>query len=423
MRIPRPHPLRRLRAAPAATARGWQHVESALLRWSEPAALSPDPRRRLRLTLAAWTVAVALSVIAFGTSGEVYDVDTLGYGLMPFVGLLAGLPFGLVLTRPTLGLLISEVSAFALAITLPVADSDPWTWLTVQSLVIFALLFAVALREPLQRVVGAWAATVLLFAWGSAPDVRTGWMVGVTIIVVVGLLVSRLARTNRALSRQTAVSSAETQRRLVLEERARIARDLHDIVAHHMSLVVVQAETAGYRHPDLPDVAREELESISASARAALAETRALLAVLRNEDDEAEHAPQPGLELLAELVEGARRAGQDVEADVRLGGDALRPGTSLAAYRIVQESLANAARHAPGAAVRVVVARDGSALRVSVVNDRPPEPVAADLDPDGAGHGIIGMRERAGAEGGSLDAAPSADGGFVVRAELPLGAP
>ena len=146
------------------------------------------------------------------------------------------------------------------------------------------------------------------------------------------------------------MSSAETQRRLVLEERARIARDLHDIVAHHMSLVVVQAETAGYRHPDLPDVAREELESISASARAALAETRALLAVLRNEDDEAEHAPQPGLEQLGELVEGARRAGQDVAADVRLDGDALRPGTSLAAYRIVQESLANAARHAPGAA-------------------------------------------------------------------------
>ena len=214
------------------------------------------------------------------------------------------------------------------------------------------------------------------------------------------------------------------ERRLVLEERARIARDLHDIVAHHMSLVVVQAETAGYRHPDLTDSARAELDSISNSARAALAETRALLAVLRNEDDEAEHAPQPGLGQLAELVEGARRAGQHVAADVRLDGDDLRPGTSLAAYRIVQESLANAARHAPGAAVRLVVEQDAEALRVAVLNEAAPGGVpTVALDPGGVdvpGHGIIGMRERAVAEGGSLDAAPEADGGFAVRAVLPL---
>lgn len=401
-------------------------MESTLLRWSEPNTVSLDPRRRLRLTLAVWTIAVVLSFIAFGSSGEVYDVDQLGYGLMPFVGALAGLPFALILTRPTLGLLVSEVSAFALAIFLPISDSDPWMWLTVQSLVIFALLFAVSLREPMRRVVGAWAATVVLFAWGSTPDIRTGWMVGVSIIVVVGLLIGRLAKTNRALSRQTEVSSAEMERRLVLEERARIARDLHDIVAHHMSLVVVQAETAGYRHPDLNDSARTELESISSSARAALAETRALLAVLRNEDDEAEHAPQPGLGQLTELVEGARRAGQRVMVDVRLDGDELRPGTSLAAYRIVQESLANAARHAPGATVRLVVEQDGEALRVAVLNAAPsdgaPTAVLTEAEGDVPGHGIIGMRERAVAEGGSLEAAPETDGGFAVRAVLPLGA-
>ncbi|GAB3594387.1 histidine kinase [Angustibacter peucedani] len=378
--------------------------------------------RHVPLGVLVWVVAIGLSAIGFGTSAEVYDVDRLGWGLMPFVGLLVGMPFALVLARPAVGWLVSAVSALLLSLALPLTDTDPWMWLTLHSLVIFALLFAVAAREPLRRVVGAWAGTVLLFAYGTREDLRTGWMVGVSIIVVIGLLVGRLAVTNRALSRQTQVTTAEKERRVVLEERARIARDLHDIVAHHMSLVVVQAETAGYRIPDLPDAAREELASISGSARAALQETRALLAVLRNEDDEAEHAPQPGLEQLDDLVEGARRAGQRVDADVAVpsSGD-LRPGTALAAYRIVQESLANAARHAPGAPVRVRLHEEDGALLLDVRNAGPlREPAAGQAE---RGHGIIGMRERAVAEGGTLQAAPDDEGGFAVRAVLPLGDP
>jgi signal transduction histidine kinase len=239
---------------------------------------------------------------------------------------------------------------------------------------------------------------------------------------VIGLLIGRLAVTNRALSQQAEETSAEKGRRLVLEERARIARDLHDIVAHHMSLVVVQAETAGYRIPELPQSARDELASISGSARAALAETRALLAVLRQDDDEVARTPQPGLDELDALVDGARRAGQDVAAEVRVSGGPVRPGTSLAAYRIVQESLANAARHAPGAPVRVKVVQDDAALMLSVVNAPPPRggfAVVPDSVP-GEGHGIVGMRERVVAEGGTLEAAPDDDGGFAVRAVLPL---
>jgi len=405
-----------------ATGRGWRALETTLLAWSEPLPTGAGRRRRLRVALLTWTLAVGLSGIAFGTAPVTYDVHKLGWGLMPFIGLLSGLPFGLVVTRPTLGWLVSAVSAFVLGVVLPLQSADPWRWGVVHALVMFALLFAVALRQPARRVVAAWAGTVLLFWWGTRTDLAAGWMVGVSIITVIGLLIGRLAVTNRALTQQAEETSAEKERRLVLEERSRIARDLHDIVAHHMSLVVVQAETAGYRIPDLPESARDELASISGSARAALAETRALLAVLRQDDDEVARTPQPGLDELAALVDGARRAGQDVAADVRVSGDPPRPGTSLAAYRIVQESLANAARHAPGAPVRVQVVQDGEALTLSVVNARPPGGgflLATDTAP-GEGHGIVGMRERVVAEGGTLEAAPDDEGGFAVRAVLPL---
>jgi signal transduction histidine kinase len=266
--------------------------------------------------------------------------------------------------------------------------------------------------------------TVALYVYGVPGEQAAGWTLGVTVVAVLGLLVGRLARTNRALAAQAEVSEAERERRVVLEERTRIARDLHDIVAHHMSLVVVQAETAPYRVGDLSDGARAELESISASARSALAETRALLAVLRQEGDAAEHAPQPGVGDLGPLLDGARRAGVPITEDVRVSGDELRPGTSLAVYRIVQEALANASRHAAGAAVRVEVVREGGALRVTVVNGPVPGRSAYAVEsapPPREGHGITGMRERAGAEGGTLWTGRTQQGGFAVEARLPLG--
>ena len=188
-----------------------------------------------------------------------------------------------------------------------------------------------------------------------------------------------------------------------------------------MSLVVVQAETAPYRVPGLPDEARRELAAIGETARSALTETRSLLAVLRHDDDAPAHAPQPGLDRLAELVDVTRRAGVDLYTEVGAGLDDLRPGVSLAAYRIAQEALANATRHAPGSPVRMVVHRDGDGLRLRIVNG-PPADGSAPSGPAAAGHGITGMRERARAEGGELTATPSPDGGFAVDAVLPSGA-
>jgi signal transduction histidine kinase len=276
--------------------------------------------------------------------------------------------------------------------------------------VLLALLLAVCLGGLGRGIVAA-VLTAGMFAWGGPPADVGGWLLAVGGVALVGLLGGRLTRSTARLALQAAQSERDKAQRVVLEERTRIARDLHDIVAHHMSLVVVQAETAPYRLPDLPDSARTELESISNTARSALAETRTLLTVLRGDDVSPAHAPQPGLDRLAELVETTRRAGVQLDATVDATFGELRPGTSLAAYRIAQEALANATRHAPGTPVRLVVHRDADAVHVAVENatSRPPGP---------SGHGITGMRERARAEGGEVTITHT-DGRFAVAATLP----
>ncbi|MES9543802.1 histidine kinase [Actinomadura sp. NPDC000600] len=201
-------------------------------------------------------------------------------------------------------------------------------------------------------------------------------------------------------------------------ERARIARELHDVVAHHISMISVQAETARLAVPGMPDEGARRLLAIGDTARTALTEMRRLLGVLR-EDAGAEptRRPQPGLQELLDLVDQTRESGA---AGVRLivGGRvaALDPGLELAVYRIVQEALTNARRHAPGAAVDVELRYAPDALRVSV-RDNGPGP-----GPGGgpAGHGLLGMRERAAAAGGDLRTGPGPGGGFLVEAVLPL---
>jgi signal transduction histidine kinase len=231
-------------------------------------------------------------------------------------------------------------------------------------------------------------------------------------------IVSR--RTGHALSEQIAQVELEESKRAVLEERTRIAREMHDIVAHHMSLIAVQAETAPYRLDDLSDRAKEEFAAMSAISRQALNDVRRLLGVLRS-DRPAERDPQPQLGDVPTLVEAARRAGASVELSMPANGTALAShAVGLCAYRIVQEALSNAGRHAPGAPVHVVVERDVGGLRLDVVNG--PSVLAADAQAKNArpGHGIAGMRERVAILGGSISAGPNAVGGFAVSAVLPL---
>lgn len=227
-------------------------------------------------------------------------------------------------------------------------------------------------------------------------------------------------RARHALVAQSELTEEERARRAVLEERARIARELHDVVAHHLSLIAVQTETAPYRLGTL-EAALSEFSSISEQAREALTDMRRLLGVLRNEAP-VERSPQPRLDDLPGLIEGSRRAGIAVDLSMPAGGCRVPSGVGLCAYRIVQEALSNASRHASGAPVSVAVEQEGAVLRL-LVNNGPAPGSPAEPGSRRTGHGLVGMRERVALLGGSLTAGPSPDGGFSVVALLPAHQP
>src|SRR5262245_59777920 len=227
--------------------------------------------------------------------------------------------------------------------------------------------------------------------------------VGPLVLVAAAILVGESTRKRSETVAElgaTQEAMADSQReQTAMEERARIARELHDIVAHHLSVIAVQSETARLTSPDLSADARGRFEAIATTAREALTETRRLLGVLREDvGGEADRAPQPGLDQLADLVDTARDTGSDVRLVLQGKVVPLPPGIDLAAYRIVQEALTNARRHAPGADVDVEVSyRDGEVhLRV-----RDYGPGVAEGEPV-AGHGLVGMRDRATIAGGTL---------------------
>jgi signal transduction histidine kinase len=225
-------------------------------------------------------------------------------------------------------------------------------------------------------------------------------------------VVAELGATQEAMAESVREQTA-------MEERARIARELHDIVAHHLSVIAVQSETARLTSPKLSADARGRFEAIAATARDALTETRRLLGVLREDvGGDADRAPQPGLDRLAELVDTARDAGSNIRLILQGKIVQLPAGIDLAAYRIIQEALTNARRHAPGADVDVEVSYGVDALQLRV-RDHGPGPAEGEL---AAGHGLVGMRDRATIAGGTFSCGRAEDGGFVVDVTLPTGA-
>jgi signal transduction histidine kinase len=251
--------------------------------------------------------------------------------------------------------------------------------------------------------------------------------------IAVGAAIALRTRSEQARqSAARAVLAESLTEHLARGERARIARELHDVVAHHISVIAVQAETARLTTPGLPAAGAQRFAEIGDTARAGLTEMRRLLGVLREDAGDAlgERHPQPGLAQLAELIDDAREAsGAGVRLIVSGPVAPFGPGVELAAYRIVQEALTNARRHAPGTAVDVELRYHDDSLRVRVRDNGPgpsslsnasgpaghPGPAAA----EGSGHGLLGMRERAGTVGGSLRAGAAAGGGFLVEAVLP----
>ncbi|MFG2333746.1 sensor histidine kinase [Streptomyces sp. NPDC048604] len=213
----------------------------------------------------------------------------------------------------------------------------------------------------------------------------------------------------------------EEARRRVAEERLRIARDLHDVVAHHIALVNVQAGVAAHVMDKRPDQAKEALAHVREASRSALDELRATVGLLRQSGDpEAPTEPAPGLARLDELLDTFRNAGLPVELARTDDDGGLPAAVDLAAYRIIQEALTNVRKHAgPDARAEVSVVRVGRTVEITVLDDGAPQPAAEDAVPVG-GHGLVGMRERAGALGGALTAAPRYGGGFRVQAILPV---
>jgi signal transduction histidine kinase len=282
------------------------------------------------------------------------------------------------------------------------------------------MVYLVASRR--RRLASVLLALPFLFAAVAVPNDQGRFSTVLLLVLVIGAQAFGDARRQRsqAIAERDATRRAmsDTLRdQAATQERARIARELHDVVAHHVSMVAVQAETARLTTPGMPPEGRDRLAAIGDTARDALTEMRRLLGVLRADvDGEAERAPQPGLDRLDALVEEARAAGTTVRVAVHGQPVALPPGVDLTAYRIVQEALTNARRHAPGAAVDVDVAFRDDAVSVRVRDDGPGPASGGD-----GGHGLVGMHERVAMVGGRLRVGPADGGGFAVEADLPIG--
>jgi len=377
-------------------------------RWS-----SPQERRFGYAAL--WVVTLALC--AANLVGSFADLGQL------LLALPAVAPLPLAARYPMLAWRIGWL-ALLLVPLVPAAWWGGWPWGPGQ---IFALLGAFCLagiRQQRPELWWMWALSLIpwwLWLTADVPNLHgpaSATIIFTAVVVAVESIGSRL-RAQDSLAAQTERAEAERARRAVLEERARIARELHDVVAHHMSLIAVRAETAPYRLTGLPESARDEFSSLSEVAREALTEMRRLLGVLRH-DQPAALAPQPQLTDLPALVDAARRSGVPVELSLPPALGQVPAGVGVCAYRIVQESLSNASQHAPGAPVTVSVTHDSGAILLRVANG-PAEHSAPSGNEPRPGHGLTGMHERVALLGGSLSAAPAPGGGFVVSAVLPLG--
>ena len=259
----------------------------------------------------------------------------------------------------------------------------------------------------------------------AGPNAKLGGVAIFTWAPILAMVLVRGAVRGRQLRADALAARAELLERehelraneAVAEERARIARELHDLVAHNVSVMVVQA--GAERHALGPEQAstREALTSIEQAGRQALVEARRLLGVLRRKDDGSELEPQPSVDHIDVLVEQIERAGLPITLDVEGERTALPAGVDLCAYRIVQEGLTNALKHAGPAHAEVVLRYAPRALDVEVRDDGRGLP---ERNGDGSGHGLIGMRERVALYGGRLETGPRDGGGFEIHAHLPL---
>jgi signal transduction histidine kinase len=371
----------------------------------------------------------ALYAMAVPYTSAVYELDlAVAFGIATVqCGSLV-----LAVARPRIGAIVHLLSIAALVLVTRDSDADMWP-LPVSGLVsLGALVLLLGVRERWTVSFGTWWASVAMLValivltpdryadpdqWGTNLTIYTSYT-----LLVLGAAIAvgqrHRIRAELATARKD-VEQAEAQR-VLFEERARIARELHDVVAHSMSLVHMQALSAPARlGPTRPEVERD-FEDIARSAGTALAEMRQLLGALRPGDGRADLAPQPQIQDITDLAAGATRAGIPVQLELAPGAAAASPIAQLTAYRIVQEALSNVARHAPSASTEVSIDVHGTALHVRVHNGPPADDrEGPSASPDRGGHGLRGMRERVSLLGGSLETGPDQSGGYSVEAILP----
>ncbi|MFJ6000243.1 sensor histidine kinase [Streptomyces sp. NPDC092370] len=337
---------------------------------------------------------------------------------------------------PVLMTMIRPVGAFWLSmaaapITGVVGSSwGEWPWSAGSFACHLTVLTVVAIRTRPRTAGWMWVLTLLyavLADSGIGPTYTYGTnsapMLVFSAMILLCVTVWHIRRhAEQEVTAQQTVTAHERSRRTLLEERTTIARELHDVVAHHMSVVAIQAEAAPYRVDNPPPELEKAFATIRENAVAALTELRRVLGVVRAEDYEAPDAPQPTLADLEGLLANVREAGLTVDKAVTGAVRELPQGVELSAYRIVQEALSNTLRHAPGATARVEIAYVLGGLGLRVVNGPPPIPSLIKPSP-GAGHGITGMRERVSMLNGEMTAGRTDDGGYEVAVFLPVALP
>ncbi|RSN45394.1 two-component sensor histidine kinase [Streptomyces sp. WAC 04229] len=383
-------------------------------------------------------VCLAALGVLLGDAAQVGENAGVDPGFAFVIALAEACAMVLALWRPVAAWWLSMagmlVGAFAVRLQMdPGGYEFTWPWTAAGLIAHLFVMLLLALRVRTRVSVEALLLTalptyVVQGVIGAPNYLPTGQLAVIlfTVVVVLGIALRGRREARNQLAEQTSLTAEERARRTLLEERSRIARELHDVVAHHMSVISIQAQVAPLLVEDPPDELRENLAGIRQNALEALTELRRVLGVLRSEHpdvleaeggDSVPHAPQPTLDRLDTLVENIRAAGLTVTTGTSGTRRPLPPGVELSAYRIVQEALSNVLRHAPGATARVHLTYLPIGLRVEVSNTRPKR---APAPSQGAGHGLLGMRERVAMLDGSLTAHALPGGGYQVAAFLPV---
>ncbi|MFD4948306.1 histidine kinase [Streptomyces sp. NPDC058239] len=399
----------------------WQSVREVL---------RPEARPGARALLADALLAAALAAVGVIASWKFQAVDHMpgmrpqdapAYvprGGRPNYWLLALNPLPLAFRR------WHPLPAFWAAVVTGLLLASQATWITLAVCAVAAYSAIAHSRRRVLAVVSlAIAAVLSSFAFHDAAPELPGWSAAFVIMMLAAVVAGTVRYwQDQFRASQVRVATLQTEkeeaaRKAVEEERTRITAELHDIVSHNVSVMVIQAGAAHRVLDTAPEEAREAMHAVEASGRGAMAELRAVMSLLTGPGSSVDGLqPQPGLDQLEALVKGVRATGMPVDLTVSLPPEPLPPGVELAAYRVVQEALTNALKHASGASASVVLRHDDDWLEIEVTDTGGTRTEQAN---SGNSRGLIGLRERLAAYGGSLEARHRIGSGFMNRARIP----